>query len=239
MCFSCHCLGQHGFAGARRVYQQSSLGQFCTDLGIFLWIMQEVHDFHQRFLCFVFTGHILECNAGLLLYIYLGIALAHAHGSAASAHSAEQKTCHDPDQYHRQYHGYQNLHQEIGSIAGHAIPLNIMLLQSGCQGIQILHQHCIIYSLGLCHLLGNSIEADITARCRGGCSFLLQLYRHHAAFLIYLHRSNLVRFQILQEIGIRYFRSGIGAEERIIQHQYNDHCHQSRQDQHQDAGALR
>ena len=80
--------------------------------------MQEVHDFHQRFLCFVFTGHILECNAGLLLYIYLGIALAHAHGSTASAHSAEQKTCHDPDQYHRQYHGYQNLHQDCAICDG-------------------------------------------------------------------------------------------------------------------------
>ena len=54
----------------------------------------------------------------------------HADGKDAGAPvPAEQKTCHDPDQYHRQYHGYQNLHQEIGSIAGHAIPLYIMLLQ--------------------------------------------------------------------------------------------------------------
>ena len=48
--------------------------------------MKEIHHFLEGFLCLVLTGYILECNAGLLLYIHLGVAFANSHHSAAFRH---------------------------------------------------------------------------------------------------------------------------------------------------------
>ena len=52
--------------------------------------MEEVDDLFQRFLGLVLSGHILEGNAGLLLHIHLGLALAEAAHHAVAAHSLGQ-----------------------------------------------------------------------------------------------------------------------------------------------------
>ena len=53
--------------------------------------MEEVNDLRQRLLCLVFTGYIAERNSGLFLHVYLGVALSHAHDTAASADTAHHK----------------------------------------------------------------------------------------------------------------------------------------------------
>ena len=84
MGLACHCLCKQGLTGSRRSHKQGSLGKLCAYLGIFAGIVQEVHNLGQGFLGLVLPGHILEGDPGLLLHIHLGVALAHAHDSAAA-----------------------------------------------------------------------------------------------------------------------------------------------------------
>ena len=115
-----------------------------------------------------------------------------------------------------------------------------MLLQSRCQSIQILHQHCVIHGLGRLHcLLRDSIEINIAVRLRCRCCLLLQPHSDHAVFLIDIYRFHLVRFQILQEFGIGHLRALICAEYSVVQHQRENNGNERRQDHHQRAGSLR
>ena len=87
MGLSGHRLGKQRLTRSGRAYQQRALGQLGADLGVLSGVMQEVHDLGQGLLGLVLSCHVLERDAGLLLHIHLGVALAHAHDSA-SAHAA-------------------------------------------------------------------------------------------------------------------------------------------------------
>ena len=59
--------------------------------------MKEIHNFLQRFLGFILTGHILKGNSRLFLHISLGFTLANAHTHDPAAfihapHGEHQKT---------------------------------------------------------------------------------------------------------------------------------------------------
>src|SRR5699024_1575402 len=53
MRFSRHCFCQQGLSCSRRPHQQRALRAYCSDLLIFLRIVQEINDLCQQFLCFV------------------------------------------------------------------------------------------------------------------------------------------------------------------------------------------
>ena len=91
MRFSGYRLGKQGLTCTRRTHKQSSFRQLGADLRVFTRIVKEVYDLRQRLLRLVFTGYIAECNSGLFLYVYLGVALAYAHDTAASADTAHHK----------------------------------------------------------------------------------------------------------------------------------------------------
>lgn len=65
--------------------------------------MQEVHQFHQRFLGFVLSGHVRKGDAGLGLHIHLGIALAEvAHAAKTLApHKAHDQLANDKEEQDR------------------------------------------------------------------------------------------------------------------------------------------
>ena len=81
--FTGHSLGQHGFAGTGRAYEQHALRHGGTDVLVLVGVMQVVDNFFQVFLCFVLAGHIGELDAVGRFHINLGVALAHAehHGA--------------------------------------------------------------------------------------------------------------------------------------------------------------
>ena len=90
--FACHGLGQQSLASSGRAHQQGSLGKLGADLGISAGVVEEIHHFLQRLLGLVLAGHVLEGDAGILLNVFLGRALAHvSHQASASAHSAEKE----------------------------------------------------------------------------------------------------------------------------------------------------
>ena len=95
-------LGQKRLAGARRADQQCALRELRADGGVFLRVMQEIDDLHERFLGLVLSGHIGKRDAGGLFHIDLGLALADAADAAAHAlrHAAHEKAeqgVHDDD----------------------------------------------------------------------------------------------------------------------------------------------
>ena len=88
MRLACHRLGEQGLAGAGRTDQQRALRQLRADGGVFLRIVQEIDDLHQRFLCLVLSRNVAERHAGLLFHIDLGLALSDASDPAEAAASA-------------------------------------------------------------------------------------------------------------------------------------------------------
>ena len=88
--FPCHGLCKQRLAGAGRAHKEGTLGELGADIGIALGIVEEVDDLLQGLLGLVLSGHILKGNAGLLLHIHLGLALAKAAHHAVAAHSLGQ-----------------------------------------------------------------------------------------------------------------------------------------------------
>ena len=109
-CFTGYCLSQQGFTGTGGANQQRTLGDFCTDGGVFLGLVEEVDDLLKGFLGFVLTGDICKGHAGFLFHINLGLALADAHAAAhLAAYIPHQERKKEIDQHKGQYIGEQNL----------------------------------------------------------------------------------------------------------------------------------
>ena len=105
-------------------------------MGIFSRIMQEIHQLDQGFLCLVLTGHICECDAGLLLHVHLGSAFSH------TTHALHHEIHHNNNQYKRKDKTEQRLDH------GHAVlalpaDLNTARQQPVGQFIVPLHRNRI------------------------------------------------------------------------------------------------
>ena len=141
--FAGHGLGQQRFAGARRAYQQSTLGELGTDVGIFLGIVQEVDDLRQGFLGLVLTGHIGKGDAGLLFHVDLGVGLAHAADPAHASHAALFR--HDPhdegEHEHDEHKGQNEVDGEQKERAHLRLVLRVIVCFSGL--MHPLHQSVI------------------------------------------------------------------------------------------------
>ena len=89
--------------------------------------MQEVDDLLQTFLGFILTGHILECHAGLLFHINLGLRLAEAAHHAVAAHPAgqhihQQEHTADHDRVAENHHDHGVvLHDRIVHLHAHVL----------------------------------------------------------------------------------------------------------------------
>ena len=141
--FAGHGLGQQRFAGARRAYQQSTLGELGTDVGIFLGIVQEVDDLRQGFLGLVLTGHIGKGDAGLLFHVDLGVGLAHAADPAHASHAALFR--HDPhdegEHEHDEHKGQNEVDGEQKERAHLRLVLRVIVCFSGL--MHPLHQRVV------------------------------------------------------------------------------------------------
>jgi hypothetical protein len=70
-------------AGSRRADQQHALGNARAEPPVALRVLEELDHLLQLGLGFVHAGHVAERDAGLLLDVHLGAALADAHEAAA------------------------------------------------------------------------------------------------------------------------------------------------------------
>ena len=101
------------FTGSRRTHEERSLRQLCTDLCIFLRVVQEIDDLHKGFLRLILTCNIRERDSGLLLDVDLGVALSDAHHSSA-AHPAVHHIEKSDHQCRRKYPSHQEI-QDAGT----------------------------------------------------------------------------------------------------------------------------
>ena len=102
-----HGLGQQGLTRSRRTYEQGTLGNLTAQLGVFLWILQEFHDFLHLLLGTFLSGHVLERDVQVAAFlIHLGFRLAHAEDTATAgtscSHTAEQVDPEHDEEYPEQ-----------------------------------------------------------------------------------------------------------------------------------------
>ena len=70
-------LGKHRLTGSRRADQQNALGHLCTNLAVFLRILQILDDLLQVFFRLVHAFHIAEADAVRRFHIDLCVGFAH------------------------------------------------------------------------------------------------------------------------------------------------------------------
>ena len=110
--------------------------------------MEEIHDFCQRLLGLVLTGHILEGDAGFLLDVHLGIGLAHTHDSAA-AHTLHGEV--HKEQQEQEWDSVIQQDQKKGAAVALLTVGNHVIIQNPVDEIIIPFQshHIIIQILGI------------------------------------------------------------------------------------------
>ena len=98
--FSSHRLCQKSLTGSRRTYEQGALRNLTTQVGVFLRILQEIHNFLHLLLGTFLSGNVLEGNAdGISLLIHFRLALSYVEDAAAHvAHSAAHSARHPVDE---------------------------------------------------------------------------------------------------------------------------------------------
>lgn len=80
-----HGTGYQGLSRSRRAHQQSALGKRGTNLGIFLGIMQKIHNLTEHILGFVLPGHIGKGGLHIGIGIDFGTAVAERHEISSRA----------------------------------------------------------------------------------------------------------------------------------------------------------
>ena len=218
MRLSRHCLGQQSFTRSGRPHQQCSLGKPGSDFGILSRVMQEIHNLNQRFLCLIFTCHILKRNPCFLLYIHFRIALPHTHGAAASAHLLEHHSQEYPHERHRQYHIQQNIQNSPGIIAQHTTSIHPPLFQSCGESIQVFHNDRGIGYLEI------SIEGITRHPVRPSTGTIVLQGKQHLTAALHFHCIHPVQIQIFQEFHITDFLGiAIAAKKQIPKHKNKQH----------------
>ena len=118
--FACDGLRQQGLTRPRRAYEQRSLGNFGSQLLIFVGLLEEIHDLHDLDLGLLQPGHILERDAfGVILVEHLRLGLAHVHDAAArTASGTARHRTHDENPHADNQHPRQQVDQHVRPVVG-------------------------------------------------------------------------------------------------------------------------
>ena len=121
-----HGLGQQRLARSRRTYEQGALGNLAAQLGVFLRVLQEVHNLLHLLLGTGLSGHVLERDAQVAaLLVHLGLRLAYAE-DAAAAH-AGTAAAHAPHEQHPQAEDEHEGQQVVEEHLQHAALLAVVI----------------------------------------------------------------------------------------------------------------
>ena len=216
MRLSRHRLCQQGLTRSGRSHKQGSLGQPRAYLGILSGIVQEINHLHQGFLGLVLACHVLKGHARFLLHIDLGIALAHAHRTAAAAHLFKDDAQQYPHQRNRQHHIEHHIHNSAGIVVQRPVGIDSVLYHARRQGIKILH-----HNGGISHLY-ISVKRRIRIGRHG--AGLIPFLQGKTDLPVALHVDGLypVFVDVFQKLRIGYL-SGVSAaaEQHVPQHKNN------------------
>ena len=101
LCLACYSLGKEGLTCSRRTYQQGSLWNLTTEVGVFLWVLEEIDDFLNLLFGTLLSGYVLEGDTdGVSLLIHTSLALADTEDTAshATAESCAHSARHPHDE---------------------------------------------------------------------------------------------------------------------------------------------
>ena len=94
--FTGYSLGKKRLTCSRRTYQQSSLGNLTSQLGVFLRILQEFNNFLYFLFCTFLAGYVFECDIDFAaLLVHLGLALSNREDAASPVGTAATHSVHD------------------------------------------------------------------------------------------------------------------------------------------------
>ena len=159
--FSCYGLGEQCFARSGRTDQERPLGELGADLDVLAGIVQEIDNFLQRFLGFILARDILECDACILLHIFLGRALSDAAHEAAAAGSSENESHDHPQEYDGQHIGQQEGYDHTRAVRDIAVDRDARLEQTLSQRSRLLRDRRIAKSFGVLEMDLQAVRPDV------------------------------------------------------------------------------
>ncbi len=112
-------LGEQRLARSRRTDEQCAGGNLSAQLGVFLGVLQEVHNLLHLLLRPFLSGYVLEGNhlLRLLLVVDLSPALAHAEDAGASAAHAAHEEHPDCEEDKYRAYGLEDIRQDVAPVA--------------------------------------------------------------------------------------------------------------------------
>ena len=217
--FPGYCFCQQCLTGSRRAYEQGTLRDLRTDLGVFRRIVQEVYDLDQRLLRFILTGHVLKGDAGLFAFIHLRRGTSHTETETAAAlHPAEQKSHQHPQQHDWQHIGQHQIQDQAAAVLHLGLHLHVGLDHTVCDRFHFLRQPGEIAVVGAC-----------------GCRTVTAFRFDQDAVRLDLHALNLAALHHRQELIIaELFRRSRRAVHKPADEQKRQHGHNNKR---QDIGA--
>ena len=148
-------LGQQGFTGSRRTYQQGTLGNLSSQVGIFLRILKEGDNLLHLLFGTGLSGHILEGHVQfIVLFIDAGFALAHTEYAAAGSTAAHPAHQENPDGH--EHHKGQYIDEDVGHRVAVLVLVAVvackLLLVSGLvdKRLQVVHRTVFHLDKGVC-----------------------------------------------------------------------------------------
>ena len=205
-----HGLGQKGLSRSRRSDEQCAGRYLSAQLGVFLGVLEEVHNLLYLLLCAFLARHVLEGYhlLRLLLVVDLCLALAHAEdSSSASPHAA-----HEEHPYREEYDdGPDGLKQHGEDIALVALIAEVAL--EGALGPGVVHVVLELVDAAVLHL-HEGLHAHLL--CSGvehlPYVFGLDIHLEPPVVLVHHEALRVAVHEIRLELGVCGLLSGTAAD---------------------------
>ena len=198
---ACNSLGKQCLSRSRRSHEQCALRNLSSQVGIFLRILQELHNLLYLLLCTFLSRNILECHVYLAsVLIHFGLALAHREhsrraGTAAHAPHNQYPNNDKDDEWRKVDEDVQ----EVVAVLVLVVYLAVELSVGVCRVEKLLHLvHAAVFHLQvrvLAHLVGARLEdlADILA---------LDIHLQLVVALVHLHLLSIAAVNVSLELGV-------------------------------------
>ena len=196
-----NCFCQQRLTSSRRSHEQSALGNLTTQVGVFLRILQELHNLLHLLLGTSLSSHVLEGDSQIVSFlVHLRLRLADAEHTAASAASASHAV-HDEEP--------EQDDEDEGSEADEEVPEAATLL---VVVVEILQFSLLL--LGCQVFLEFVNRAELYAHVRFAACLLQRLVEHVAYMLgrnehlqrlvrsVHFHLVSVSFLHILLELGV-------------------------------------
>ena len=116
--FACNGFGQKRFTRTRRSNEQCALGDFTTEVGIFLRTFKELYNLLNLLLGSFLAGNVFKGDADFVSFlVHLGFAFAYAEHARATSGSATAHSTHDEYPNGDERDEWNELDKDVGEVS--------------------------------------------------------------------------------------------------------------------------